>query len=69
MQAHDSVAVQEMPEENMAQYQGETVKLVRLEKTLDTPLVSLLSYPCLLFAYVFLHFPTASQPFILLYSL
>lgn len=40
MQAHDSVAVQDMTDgENMAQYLGETVKLVRLEKTLDTPLV------------------------------
>lgn len=39
MQAHDSVAVQEMAEESVAQYLGETVKLVRLEKALDTPLV------------------------------
>ncbi|XP_026196453.1 MAGUK p55 subfamily member 5b isoform X1 [Anabas testudineus] len=38
MQAHDSVAVQEMAEENVTQYLGETVKLVRLEKALDTPL-------------------------------
>ncbi|XP_071775171.1 MAGUK p55 subfamily member 5b isoform X1 [Centroberyx gerrardi] len=39
MQAHDSVAVQEMAEvENATQYLGETVKLVRLEKTRDTPL-------------------------------
>ncbi|XP_039982099.1 MAGUK p55 subfamily member 5b isoform X1 [Xiphias gladius] len=38
MQAHDSVAVQELPEENVNQYLGETVKLVRLEKTRDTPL-------------------------------
>ncbi|KAM7367732.1 hypothetical protein PAMP_014012 [Pampus punctatissimus] len=38
MQVHDSVAVQEMEEENMTQYLGETVKLVRLEKTRDTPL-------------------------------
>lgn len=40
MQAHDSVAVQEMAEESVTQYLGETVKLVRLEKTRDTPLVS-----------------------------
>lgn len=40
MQAHDSVAVQEMAEESVAQYLGETVKLVRLEKAPDTPLVS-----------------------------
>lgn len=39
MQAHDSVAVQEMAEESVAQYLGETVKLVQLEKTRDTPLV------------------------------
>lgn len=39
MQAHDSVAVQEMAEENVTQYLGETVKLVRLEKARDTPLV------------------------------
>lgn len=39
MQAHDSVAVQEMAEENETQYLGETVKLVRLEKARDTPLV------------------------------
>lgn len=39
MQAHDSVAVQELAEENMTQYLGETVKLVRLEKAKDTPLV------------------------------
>ncbi|XP_044233385.1 MAGUK p55 subfamily member 5b isoform X1 [Thunnus albacares] len=38
MQVHDSVAVQEMEEENVTQYLGETVKLVRLEKTRDTPL-------------------------------
>ncbi|KAE8286667.1 MAGUK p55 subfamily member 5-A MAGUK family factor Nagie oko protein [Larimichthys crocea] len=39
MQAHDSVAVQEMQaEENVTQYLGETVKLVRLEKARDTPL-------------------------------
>lgn len=38
MQAHDSVAVQEMAEENVTQYLGETVKLVRLEKARDTPL-------------------------------
>lgn len=39
MQAHDSVAVHEMAEENETQNLGETVKLVRLEKTRDTPLV------------------------------
>lgn len=39
MQAHDSVAVQEVAEENVTQYLGETVKLVRLEKARDTPLV------------------------------
>nr|XP_020459748.1 MAGUK p55 subfamily member 5-A-like [Monopterus albus]XP_020459749.1 MAGUK p55 subfamily member 5-A-like [Monopterus albus] len=38
MQTHDSVAVQEMAEEIMTQYLGETVKLVRLEKACDTPL-------------------------------
>ncbi|KAM6992212.1 MAGUK p55 subfamily member 5b isoform 2-T2 [Tautogolabrus adspersus] len=38
LQAHDSVAVQEMGEENVTQYLGETVKLVRLKKALDTPL-------------------------------
>lgn len=38
MQAHDGVAVQEMVEENVAHYLGETVKLVRLEKARDTPL-------------------------------
>ncbi|XP_067429060.1 MAGUK p55 subfamily member 5b isoform X2 [Thunnus thynnus] len=38
LQVHDSVAVQEMEEENVTQYLGETVKLVRLEKTRDTPL-------------------------------
>lgn len=39
MQAHDGVAVQEMAEETVTQYLGETVKLVRLEKARDTPLV------------------------------
>lgn len=39
MQAHDSVAVQEVAEESVTQYLGETVKLVRLEKSRDTPLV------------------------------
>ena len=41
MQAHDGIAVQELNEdkEPEVQYMGETVKLVRLEKTLDTPLV------------------------------
>ncbi|XP_069564667.1 MAGUK p55 subfamily member 5b isoform X1 [Brachyistius frenatus] len=38
MQVHDSVAGQEVEEENVTQYLGETVKLVRLEKTRDTPL-------------------------------
>ncbi|XP_030260632.1 MAGUK p55 subfamily member 5b isoform X4 [Sparus aurata] len=37
-EVHDSVAVQEMAEENVTQYVGETVKLVRLEKARDTPL-------------------------------
>lgn len=60
MQAHDSVAVQEMAEENVTQYLGETVKLVRLEKALDTPLVG---HQLLVFfnlrptvSYFFLHF-------------
>lgn len=63
MQAHDSVAVQEMTEENVTQYLGETVKLVRLEKTRDTPLVRrhlFLSHCChnyLLF-YIFLFSPS-----------
>lgn len=47
MQAHDSVAVQEMAEESVTQYLGETVKLVRLEKTRDTPLVG--QQACVLF--------------------
>ncbi|KAF7666499.1 hypothetical protein LDENG_00105400 [Lucifuga dentata] len=39
MQAHDSVAGQETAKvENVTQYLGETVKLVRLEKSRDTPL-------------------------------
>ncbi|XP_035851424.1 MAGUK p55 subfamily member 5b isoform X2 [Sander lucioperca] len=38
MQAHDSVAGQEMSEEDVVEYHGETVKLVRLEKSRDTPL-------------------------------
>ncbi|XP_041660377.1 MAGUK p55 subfamily member 5b isoform X2 [Cheilinus undulatus] len=38
VQAHDSVAVQEMGGDNVTQYLGETVKLVRLEKARDTPL-------------------------------
>uniref|UniRef100_A0A1A8D8E6 Protein PALS1 n=1 Tax=Nothobranchius kadleci TaxID=1051664 RepID=A0A1A8D8E6_NOTKA len=38
MQAHDDVAVQEIAEENVSRYLGETVKLVRLEKAKDTPL-------------------------------
>lgn len=51
MQVHDSVAVQEMAEENVTQYVGETVKLVRLEKARDTPLVRqhLLNEYCQLF--------------------
>lgn len=39
MQAHDNVAAQEMADQNVTQYLGETVKLVRLEKARDTPLV------------------------------
>ncbi|XP_047429258.1 MAGUK p55 subfamily member 5b isoform X2 [Mugil cephalus] len=38
LQVHDNVAVQEMAEGSVTQYLGETVKLVRLEKTRDTPL-------------------------------
>ncbi|KAM9840663.1 MAGUK p55 subfamily member 5b [Aulostomus maculatus] len=38
MQVHDSLAGQEVPEDNVVQYLGETVKLVRLEKMRDTPL-------------------------------
>ncbi|XP_068433692.1 MAGUK p55 subfamily member 5b isoform X2 [Clinocottus analis] len=38
LQAHDTVAGQEITEENLTQYIGETVKLVRLEKARDTPL-------------------------------
>ncbi|MED6283946.1 MAGUK p55 subfamily member 5-A [Characodon lateralis] len=38
MQAHDIVAVQELTEESVTQYLGETVKLVRLQKARDTPL-------------------------------
>ncbi|XP_037606870.1 MAGUK p55 subfamily member 5b isoform X2 [Sebastes umbrosus] len=38
LKAHDGVAGQELPEENLIQYLGETVKLVRLEKSRDTPL-------------------------------
>ncbi|XP_061668923.1 MAGUK p55 subfamily member 5b [Syngnathoides biaculeatus] len=38
MQAHDSLAVQEMAEDNVIQYLGESVKMVRLHKTRDTPL-------------------------------
>lgn len=48
MQAKDSVAAQEMAEEHVTQYLGETVKLVRLEKTRDTPLVRRLSLVILL---------------------
>ncbi|TNN76098.1 MAGUK p55 subfamily member 5 [Liparis tanakae] len=39
MQAHDSVAGQEVDEDDSTQYIGESVKLVRLEKARDTPLV------------------------------
>ncbi|KAI4801701.1 hypothetical protein KUCAC02_019579 [Chaenocephalus aceratus] len=38
LQAHDTVAGQEIAEESAAQYLGETVKLVRLQKARDTPL-------------------------------
>ncbi|XP_059213110.1 MAGUK p55 subfamily member 5b [Centropristis striata] len=38
LKAHDSVAGQELAEEAVTQYLGETVKLVRLEKARDTPL-------------------------------
>ncbi|XP_024912736.1 MAGUK p55 subfamily member 5-A isoform X1 [Cynoglossus semilaevis] len=38
VQAHDSVAEQESAEGHVTQYLGETVKVVRLEKTCDTPL-------------------------------
>lgn len=41
VQAHDSVAEQESAEGHVTQYLGETVKVVRLEKTCDTPLVRL----------------------------
>lgn len=60
MQAHDSVAVQEMAEESVTQYLGETVKLVRLEKTRDTPLVGhhLVFFFFLLFSF-FLATPSA----------
>lgn len=71
MQAHDSVAVQEMAEENVTQYLGETVKLVRLQKARDTPLVR--RHHCylvlLLCAYIFLYFFTASKPFKSFYAL
>lgn len=39
MQAHGSVAGQEVAEDDSTQYIGESVKLVRLEKARDTPLV------------------------------
>lgn len=48
MQAHDSVAVQEIAEESVTQYLGETVKLVRLQKARDTPLVRYDVFECLL---------------------
>lgn len=73
MQAHDSVAVQEMAEENVTQYLGETVKLVRLEKARDTPLVrhQLLVFfqPQACYFHIFFTFFTVSQPFKLLYAL
>lgn len=63
MQAHDSVAGQEEPEENLTQYIGETVKLVRLVKARDTPLVRRhLTLPCFIAVYtqhVFVCFYTA----------
>lgn len=55
MQAHDGVAGQELAEENMTQYLGETVKLVRLEKAKDTPLVR-----CRVFFFFFVIFATAA---------
>lgn len=58
MQAHDSVAVQEMAEESVTQYLGETVKLVRLEKTRDTPLVGQQAY-FLVLVYCFFATPSA----------
>lgn len=58
MQAHDSVAVQEMAEETVTQYLGETVKLVRLEKTRDTPLVGQQAY-CLVLVCCFFATPSA----------
>lgn len=68
MQAHDGVAGQELPEENLIQYLGETVKLVRLEKSRDTPLVrrhrlfeSPLSVIAVYTQYVFVYSFTASQ--------
>lgn len=52
MMAHDSVAEQEMqpeptspldgPCETLTQWGGETVKIVRIEKAKDIPLVSIL---------------------------
>ena len=51
MQAHDTVAGQEIAEESVAQYLGETVKLVRLQKARDTPLVSNI-YSCHIFVHV-----------------
>lgn len=81
MQAHDSVAVQEMEEENVTQYLGETVKLVRLEKARDTPLVRrhllvflshyyyLLLLPSVIAVCIRLSIFLASQAFKLLYAL
>lgn len=59
MQAHDSVAVQEMAEESVTQYLGETVKLVRLEKTRDTPLVGQQAYFLVLVCCFFFATPSA----------
>ena len=50
MQAHDDVAEQEIELESgegVTQYLGETVKLVRLEKAQDMPLVSPTLLQCL----------------------
>lgn len=53
MQAHYSVAVQEVAEESVTQYLGETVKLVRLEKSRDTPLVGNQAFFFLTLVFVF----------------
>lgn len=57
MQAHDSLAVQEVAEESVTQYLGETVKLVRLEKSRDTPLVGHQTCFLLLFCFLQLSLP------------